>query len=334
MFEVLSDETPRIRSRVRVETHRPTVIAGLNSTLKSLTAKAIAYTILVNYMTKSEESFKLMKKDLLEEYFRLTPITVNLIEGSLNQDEFIGLLLEDYRIVTRFVISRLGEELNKVEESLLSDILLYIEDKDQRKYVEDEIKKKFQKLKYVINPLVNDLLELKIMSIDRKLKRNFEILYDIVNKVCDEFKEELKPSDVLPLEVSIIAPEKIYVRDTRLEVEVSSEAVSTAIASALQFLIITYAFATKHNNRVIIVEEPEESMTPIQQVTFMRYLSTLMKDYGGMNIVIVTTHSPYIAFATDSINHIALYDYKEKLFKIVESDIPRSFTYADILLVR
>jgi len=154
-----------------------------------------------------------------------------------------------------------------------------------------------------------------------------------VNSAYEKFKDEITPNDILPLYVDVLDKDKIYVYDRRVNMAIELSSVSSAIVATLQFLIITYMFATPHDSRILVVEEPEESMSPIQQVVFMRYLNELMKYYGGTNIVLITTHSPYIAFATDSKNYLAKYDHANKVFTLLPSEVPRSFIYGDVLLI-
>ena len=154
-----------------------------------------------------------------------------------------------------------------------------------------------------------------------------------MNSAYEKFKDEITPNDILPLYVDVLDKDKIYVYDRRVNMAIELSSVSSAIVATLQFLIITYMFATPHDSRILVVEEPEESMSPIQQVVFMRYLNELMKYYGGINIVLITTHSPYIAFATDSKNYLAKYDHANKVFTLLPSEVPRSFIYGDVLLI-
>jgi predicted ATP-dependent endonuclease of OLD family len=215
----------------------------------------------------------------------------------------------------------------------LSSLSSFIVEKKDREMYLSTVESEINHLKQLINPLPRIAFKLKTMILDDRLYKNSSILDSVVESAYKEFKDEITTKDILPLNVSVIDEDKIYVHDKRVDKIIEVSSVSSAIAAALQFLVVTYLFATPHESRVLVIEEPEESMSPIQQVVFMRYLGELIKYYKGINIILITTHSPYIAFATESRNYLAKYDHVKRLFTLLPSEVPRSFIYGDVLLV-
>jgi hypothetical protein len=327
-------------AEVDVEYDKPIVIAGLNSTLKSVIAKSIAYNIVKKCVCGGNLDECLREKDLeyLAEFMNLENLKPleNLVDVEIdtcpNIANPIGVILEDYRLVTRYIIAFVLNHIKKMFEGL-SNLSNLIEKKEDRKMYLSTVESEINHLKQLINPLPRIAFKLKTMILNDKLCKNLSILDSVVNNAYEEFKDEITPKDILPLSVDVVDEDRIYVRDKRVDRVVEVSSVSSAIAAALQFLVVTYLFATPHESRVLVIEEPEESMSPIQQVVFMRYLRELIKYYGGINAVLITTHSPYIAFATESRNYLAKYDHVNGLFALLPSEVPRSFIYGDVLLV-
>jgi len=325
---------------VDAEYDKPIVIAGLNSTLKSVIAKSIAYNVVKKCVCGGSLDECLRDGGLryLAEFMNLENLKPleNLVDVEVdtcpNIANPIGVILEDYRLVTRYIIAFVLNHIKEMSKRLSSLSSFIVEKKDREMYL-STVESEINHLKQLINPLPRIAFKLKTMILDDRLYKNSSILDSVVESAYKEFKDEITTKDILPLNVSVIDEDKIYVHDKRVDKIIEVSSVSSAIAAALQFLVVTYLFATPHESRVLVIEEPEESMSPIQQVVFMRYLGELIKYYKGINIILITTHSPYIAFATESRNYLAKYDHVKRLFTLLPSEVPRSFIYGDVLLV-
>lgn len=90
-------------------------------------------------------------------------------------------------------------------------------------------------------------------------------------------------------------------------------------------------FSIPASTRVFIVEEPEEEMTPLQQVAYVETLKKLAAEIPGENYVVLTTHSPYIAGVSDQPSYY--FSYENDRFTCRPATVAPPMTKADALLL-
>lgn len=113
----------------------------------------------------------------------------------------------------------------------------------------------------------------------------------------------LEPEDLDPLDVTPLGDEHrpFIVEDRRLNKLIELTSVSSSVASLLTIKILLYALSSlEEKPKLIVIEEPEEALAPPQQVVFTKALQRLVnyayKKFNIISYIIVTTHSPYIAY--------------------------------------
>jgi hypothetical protein len=135
---------------------------------------------------------------------------------------------------------------------------------------------------------------------------------------------------LLPLKVDITNSRKVH--DKRLDKSVPLNLASTTIAAALLWTLTLYFFSIPVSARLFAVEEPEEAMTPLQQVAYVDVLKALAREIPGDNYVVLTTHSPYIAGESDKILYF-YFSFENKKFTCKPVDIPLPMAKTDSLLL-
>jgi hypothetical protein len=122
------------------------------------------------------------------------------------------------------------------------------------------------------------------------------------------------------------------VRDRRLKSgRVPLNLVSTTVAAALLWGLTIRFFSIPASARVFVVEEPEEAMTPLQQVAYVEALKALAREIPGENYVVLTTHSPYIAGASDQPSYH--FSFENGKFTCSPASVPLPMAKADALLL-
>lgn len=317
-----------------------TVFAGLNATFKSIAAR----TFLIHGIDD---------KKGLEEFF---PTFIDLKEDGV-EIEFISehesivknarkLLIPDYRLFIRsFLIIKenfmaMFKIINKcifdaerigwhqccdcIEDtnSLLLDVL----SKTALKFFKDYASTKSQASIDIVAKLWKEL--------DNVLKQ-------IVKKFPMEFSNiDIARKSIMPIRiVKLIVddygfPSDLSIEDTRFSKEIRIGTISTSVIAPILFEFVT-AYLSSGGDKILVIEEPEESMTPIQQVVFAKYLEAIVKKSMKMTrtrtYVIVTTHSPYIAYAFSKEVPIKYFGFSEN--KILVEDKPmKSFALGDLAL--
>lgn len=79
------------------------------------------------------------------------------------------------------------------------------------------------------------------------------------------------------------------------------------------------------------MEEPEEAMTPLQQIAYVETLKALAREMPGENYVVLTTHSPYIAGTSDQPSYY--FSFENGKFTCEPTTIPPPMAKADALLL-
>jgi predicted ATP-dependent endonuclease of OLD family len=109
------------------------------------------------------------------------------------------------------------------------------------------------------------------------------------------------------------------------------EARTEKVATALLWKLTLRFFSIPASTRVFIVEEPEEEMTPLQQVAYVETLKKLAAEIPGENYVVLTTHSPYIAGVSDQPSYY--FSYENDRFTCRPATVAPPMTKADALLL-
>jgi hypothetical protein len=196
---------------VDAEYDKPIVIAGLNSTLKSVIAKSIAYNIVKKCVCGGNLDECLREKDLeyLAEFMNLENLKPleNLVDVEIdtcpNIANPIGVILENYRLVTRYIIAFVLNHIKKMFKGL-SNLSNLIEKKEDRKMYLSAVESEINHLKQLINPLPRIAFKLKTMILSDKLYKNLSMLDGVINSAYEEFKDEITPKDILPLSVDVV----------------------------------------------------------------------------------------------------------------------------------
>lgn len=138
---------------------------------------------------------------------------------------------------------------------------------------------------------------------------------------------------IRPLSLTIRGGPSVIVRDRRTDEPVPLIAASSTIAAAILWDLAPLFFAVPADARMLVVEEPELAMTPLQQIAFIRALRKIAERASGENYVIVTTHTPYVAASCDQPSLLFSFDTSKKVFEVKETNYPPPFTKADYLLL-
>jgi hypothetical protein len=72
-------------------------------------------------------------------------------------------------------------------------------------------------------------------------------------------------------------------------------------------------------------------MTPLQQIAYVETLKTLAREMPGENYVVLTTHSPYIAGASDQSSYY--FSFENGKFTCESAIISPPMSKADALLL-
>ncbi len=315
---------------IEIPENKIVVFVGLNSTLKSITARSIG-----------PDQWKPKLSDLGLKY--KIEYSKNGIKSKIDYNEWLCKYAMDSRLVLREWLRIFDSfyETIKNLEALKNSI------DDER--IKEELSQYIAQLIDHHTGLVkipNDYLDLKRQADTFKLSTLFNILYnEVLNEVIDKIKElgeEINTNNLLPMDVEIFDEPRgekwIKVWDRRFNREISKQNLSSSIASILLFkYVITLLANVEYERRILIIEEPEEAMAPPQQILLIKYLENILersKDLNiGENYIIITTHSPYIALSGKK--RVVSYYFKiiQNEFH-VEKAIPRKpFILGDLLLL-
>jgi len=328
---------------VSVEAGRPTVIVGYNATLKSAIARSFMYCRV------STRIYELLDPILQELGIEFTLSDTNLICGALKG------FVPDSRLAFRSIAFKLIEKYREIL-SYIESIKARIEE-GEIKRIERELNaiesRLNESLKIVGLKFLDDLEEFKRRASRKaviEVRRIFdETLNEIVRELRERYEVQISPEAIVPLEIvemhwhelspRVRMPE-IRVWDKRLKREVMVTNVSSSIIASLLHEYLIY-FLSIPQTKILVIEELEEAMTPLQQVFTMKFLVKALqhtdKMFGVDTYVVITTHSPYIAFAErDAVNlYFARYEVVEgeKGKIVIDEEKPhRPFLLADLLL--
>lgn len=296
------------------------VFTGMNATFKSLVVRTLAGCgndqpfkptlhdisgVKVEYLPEHEACNIKMEKYLIE-------------DNRLVLRKLLGFLRDNYEHVKNIINSLKGFHDERLEP-LLSE-LEYSVDKMFRAVGLD---------------FVNNLIGLKSKALLPMTFRLYSFMNEIASKIREELKSEIEETAIMPLEFYVKSLWDVDVIDRRFKITIPMNTSSTSIIAPMLFEFVT-AFLSVPESRLLIIEEPEESMTPLQQVVFAKYLESAV---GYVNsewvdkkaYVLVTTHSPYISMSFTE--KVPIYYFGFEKGKIIIEEKPlKTFVLGDSVL--
>jgi len=183
----------------------------------------------------------------------------------------------------------------------------------------------YVRLRIVLDNVKSEI-EAKLRRIETSKVRDVSIdnvLPINVNIDCKGFKERRR------LEIDV--------RDYRLGKKISVEHVSSAIAAitTLKLIMCFLSMLTDRQFKILVVEEPEEAMSPPQQVLFMMFIRKALDEVKRLVpdkpvFIVITTHSPYITTSVSDVDTYYFYfDRERKIFTAISAPPTRPFIYAE-----
>jgi hypothetical protein len=306
-------ELPVEPFEIELASGRVVSFIGYNATLKSLTAKALLHELcrtadlsirfVKRLETRTEDAAKVLKVDVYD-----AP------EGALLY------LVDDYRLALRAyfsVVENMIKELRGIADTIADG-----KAKETALGLLDE-------LEYNLAPQLRDYVEMKEHEDGELFAKAQEIAERALKSVSEEVA--LDSALLLPLYIEV-TPREYIVRDRRLKGgRIPLNIVSTTVAAALLWGLTIRFFSIPASARVFVVEEPEEAMTPLQQVAYVEALKALAREIPGENYVVLTTHSPYIAGASDQPSYH--FSFENGRFTCSPASVPLPMAKADALLL-
>lgn len=310
---------------LKIRPYHPTIFVGLNSTLKSYVARTIT-------------DIRPNLRDIA------TEVNLEIAGEEVKCSENAECLhIEDFRLSLRKVLSYRDEIRKKIED--LSAFHAFLAE-SQAKDFSQEINELKEYIDGMLFGILSDYCDLKLKAnlyLYFRLEALFSrVLSDLVNEIKGSVKaDEINEANLFPLKVEVICDEErdVKVEDVRLGVRFDSSKVSSSIASAMLFNIYKafLAMESRKKYRILVIEEPEESMAPPQQALFSRFIEATLNELKGELppvFVIITTHSPYIpgSFSKDIADtYYFRFDPGSKKFKANKSPPSRPFIFAEVL---
>jgi len=309
----VSPELPIEPFEIELASGNVVSFVGYNATLKSLTARALLYELCrtadkhIDFIARLEARAESAVKALKLELFDVPK-------------DALPYLVDDYRLSLRAYLSTLQSAINNLR-SYAGGI------SDER--IRDLILNELDALEGSLQPQLFDYFDMKEMHDLTLLLRASKIFERKLKEMAE--KTSVENNLLLPLDVEI-ARSYYDVRDKRLgDKSVPLSLVSTTVAAILLWKLTLYFFSIPSSARVFVVEEPEEAMTPLQQIAYVETLKALAKEMPGENYVVLTTHSPYIAGASDQPSYY--FSFENGKFNCEPATIPPPMAKADTLLL-
>ncbi len=345
-------EGPELAS-FKLELNKLTILVGYNSTFKSMIARTIVQRL--SGMDASIDA-KAYGKTLLDLGYDC------FVEPSVTAT---SLMIPDFRVILRILF---------YSEPIVRDLREH--SREARNMISKLVEEGRLSLKEAgVMERTLDLIEMFIDVIALRLLKEYEryrvrstpsLLAKLINlrdelakemseKMLKNYDELLAVGDILPLELwSYEVPYQskggrevpqsrglplLRIRDRRFDKVIEDMWFSSSIAALMLYELTTVFLSTpvpKDSWRLLVIEEPEETMAPIQQVHYMNFLDRAIKIADEMmktnTLVVLTTHSPYIAFAADAKRYFLTYDRERGKIVIAEKGPHKPFVLADVLL--
>jgi hypothetical protein len=320
-----------------IDSWRPAVFLGMNSTLKSMAARSLVW-----------------ERPNLGDLGVQLSIKVDGEEVKEKEDMCTAraecLYIEDARLILRSGLPALVDI-----ESVLRNIEYFAESVGERAIFE-QLKESAKRLRMIIYEklfgIISKYCDYRSRISDEVYIRLYgDVLGDAKHRLEDELKKletsgikDVSVDNVFPINVDVDCKEfekhniKIRVFDYRLRKSVPLEHVSSAIAAVMTFKLVAYFLSTYIDKqfKILVVEEPEEAMSPPQQVLFAMFLrkalDAVKELYSHQPVfTVITTHSPYIPLSiSDADTYYFYFDTEKKVFTATRTPPARPFIYAEV----
>ena len=318
-----------------IKAWRPAIFLGMDATLKSMAARSLIWEKPNLSDLGAQLSIKIDGKEVKEN------ICISRAEC---------LYIEDTRLILRFGLPTLASI-----ESELRNIEYFAESVREREVFE-RLKESAERLRMIVYEKLFGILS-KYCDYRSRISDEIYIrLYsDILGNVKRRLEAELKKletsgikdvsiDNVFPMDVDVDCKEfekhniKIRIFDYRLKKPVLLEHVSSAIAAVMTFKLVAYFLSAYIDKqfKILVIEEPEEAMSPPQQVLFTMFLRKALDEvktlYNHQPVfTVITTHSPYIPLSiSDADTYYFYFDIEKRVFTATRTPPARPFVYAEI----
>ena len=305
----------------KLEVDDYTVIAGFNSTGKSI----IARTIYALASRDVNELDRLWRKDNASVCLRTPRGNLCYAGGEIRGDlgsDIVAYMAPDYRIVLRqsLVLEKsISESIEGIEQdvgtlcNMIDSLSVYIPEEESNrmqelkelcKDLQQHIKNHGNVLRGFMHPLLAEALIYKARANPWLLKKlldaqeeSIERAVDALNELLGDIDEKISAEDLIPLSVDVTISDTghvgkpalsidlgslaLLVQDNRLTATVPPDVVSSSVASYLLLGILPYVFAQRENTIVAVIEEPEEAFSPPQQFLFAYILGRYIRLLQG-----------------------------------------------------
>ncbi|OYT37408.1 MAG: hypothetical protein B6U89_07315 [Desulfurococcales archaeon ex4484_58] len=326
------DSPFKVRNKIELifEENKSTIFVGLNASLKSITARSLGK------WKPNLESIGISYEVIYNDRTQYDP------------GEWLLDIIEDSRLILRAWLK--SEETLSIINRYIEGWKSTIEGQSDLRSMIEEFNKVSKQLENLLNELglsfVNNYLRLKKGLDTSKFSQIMNILETTKKEVLEKIKgfgEELTIENLLPLDVEVMGEpyygmEWIVMRDLRNKMKIKRETISSSVASALLFkYVAAFLSNVEYEKKLIIIEEPEEALAPLQQVLFMLFLDKTLSNSEeldiGENYVVITTHSPYIALAPRN-KRTYYFSIVDRTLKIEESIPRKPFILGEYLLLK
>lgn len=330
---------------IALSNDRPTILIGLNASLKSIIARTFLegmfsekYKQTFNKISLGTQTFP--DESTVKRYLKPTLSTLGVNYEISYKGELGESLLLDYIADSRIVLRSFFVVNDKIKN--LVDIIKN-ELNDRSEFVLPLIDEIIGKMGF---DFVRKYVCLKGEVDANSLTEMNNILSQLIKSASKEL--EIDETELMPLDVEITGKCSditrndfaVHIRDKRFKKKIEAHHVSTSVSSFLLIKYLTIVLSNaNYDSKIIIIEEPEQAMAPPQQVLFMKILEEMLRyTVEGQNIgkafVLLTTHSPYISLVNVPANHYFISLNKNKELKVVEGDAGSTFLMANLLRLK
>jgi predicted ATPase len=320
-----------------IDSWRPAVFLGMNSTLKSMVARSLVW-----------------ERPNLGDLGVQLSIKVDGEEVKEKEDMCTAraecLYIEDARLILRLglpTLASIESELRNIE---------YFAESVRERAVFELLKESAKRLRMIIYEklfgIISKYCDYRSRISDEIYIRLYsDVLGNVKRRLEDELKKletsgikDVSIDNVFPMDVDVDCKEfekrniKIRIFDYRLKKHVPLEHVSSAIAAVMTFKLVAYFLSTYIDKqfKILVIEEPEEAMSPPQQVLFAMFLRNALDEvktlYNHQPVfTVITTHSPYISLSiSDADTYYFYFDTEKKVFTATRTPPARPFVYAEV----
>lgn len=327
---------------IALSNDRPTILIGLNASLKSIIARTFLegmfsekYKQIFNKISLGTQTFP--DESTIKRYLEPTLSTLGVNYEISYKGELGESLLLDYIADSRIVLRSFFVVNDKIK-SLVDIIKNELDDRSE-----------------FVLPLIDEIIGRMGFDFIRKyvcLKGEVDAnslteMNNILSQLIKSASKELETdeTELMPLDVEITGKCSditrndfaVHIRDKRFKKKIKAHHVSTSVSSFLLIKYLTIILSNaNYDSKFIVIEEPEQAMAPPQQVLFMRILEEMLKYMKreqkiGKAFILITTHSPYISLANVPANHYYVELDKNGKLSVIEKEPGKTFLMGDIL---